>query len=1291
MSGRSESAVCASQGSDEADPAGWPTREDLFVDSVREAESGWAEADDSESDRYARADEQLSDPAFESDTRFESDYGAEADPEVEPGYGPETSEHGLDTEDADRATDSFVDEAEFAEELDESGWEKEHSVDEVERDGAEYDEYDSMEIPVEFGHDSYAEDDTPDTDRTGSDLEEPADFHDARETCECENCAHCAEQADSSAEAFEAPVVPANTRPPIRSTSTLREAWREYRCATARMVSLRMFGNWNTPVNPRTVEAWRALESSLTSAGYEVHRAWVYVCRNIGGTASASLHAYGLAIDIDHSRPTCNVNRPTPNRRQVWFSSAATKPDRCLDVRRGTADTSFTPEQVAAVEAIRTVDGFQVFAWGGRWSTTKDTMHFQINVTPTELARGIAPESIGTVQASEASDEYGAEQWPQPEDEPAAFDRLSSGGYLDSELIDADEADAELQGHEDEPMRLADEAMDSEGERQLTIPSTRPVATAADLDTALRVAFTTTGVAIVARSGCGYAVHQIGTPAICVPEPLVWNVLTVTEIHAVVLNGRTAYLPDPAGVGRWVQLPRMKEFFALPGATQGRQRARWIAALRKPGSTLPPIDLNRADSALLRALLVWNAQHAHPVDTVHRRIGGVPRDRGGRVNGATAPIAPIPLSEPDCYLPVIFTVEGGLESINAWDAGAGLSLGPIQINAQRAALPRFLWAVWQEDPALFTRVLGADTLGWQMRVHGDHPDLIATRGTSVVTMHGSDTDADVRRMIRYLHNGDPGKEGFDPAWRRRPAAAMLALVCWPHIQELLLRASSDWLRPGLAAINRAGIGPVDPVRPDQDTFVLTALLLSAYVRFSSCLPKLLKLLVKWPSAGAKLEHLQGAVESLGDPCRELIPRLSAQKTSARNVFRELPVTARSTPGDATIRGATTSEEAWGTVGTIPGGPAGGLAGRRMGAWADRPSAVVAPPAITTPSRTPPASSARPEGRAGGAIATEKECVAVPVLVPPTLACPAMDGVSADRPLRMPSPRAGRFESDPAIAAFATDLGRCYATRKGGSDDERARITTWMADDLASDYAASLAAGLVRYGEAWRKRADTAVQQRAEELRRTRRGVLTTDDLAIVERERCVQELWLAGRMNWLRTGWMVGQREKIDFSTLMPPSIPMLRSFAPPALPPGTEPSLVPIEPEGRGTPITSEAKRFLVELRGRSSGFDAANYSGHGGGKFSGRGLSLDLRLRSPLDSRGFYPRDKAIAFLADIDAAARAVGLRWRVLYNDFAVAAHVNRLKGARHVGFVGSPSRNLNWHGPLVLHFHLDLAP
>ena len=1084
--------------------------------------------------------------------------------------------------------------------------------------------------------------------------------------CGCAECAECAATPVHG----EVTPVPAGSRPPIRATSTLRNAWREYRCATDRMVTTRLFGKWHSPVNPRTVDAWRALETSLAAAGYDVHRAWVYVCRNIASKHALSLHAYGLAIDIDHANPRCNVNNPTPDRGKVRFSTAPTKMERCRDVQRGTADTSFTPDQVAAVEAIRTIDGHQVFAWGGRWATTKDTMHFQINVTPQELARGIAAETVGAVKAAKP-DEY------------ASADLTSLvGDHLTTEGLFEDE--------------------------QLSIPVGRPFATTNDLDSAVRSAFTTTGIAIIERSGAGYAVHQIRVPAASVPEPMVWNIVTVAGIHAVVLNGRMVYLPDPAGVGRWVQMPRMREFFGLPAATQGRQRSQWIKVLRNPGATLPPVDITRADSMLLRALLIWNAPHAFPVTAVHRTINGVKRDRGGVVEGATTPIPAIPLSEPDCYLPVISEAEGRLESINAWDAGAGLSLGPVQINAQRAALPRFLMSVWQNDAELFTRTLGPTTLGWAMRSHGDHPDLIATRGKKVITLHGRNADADVKRMIRYLHGGNPAKSGFDPDWRRRQAAALRSLLCWPHVQELLLQACTDWLGAGLAQIRRAGIGPLDPARPDGDTYVLTALLLSAYVRFSGCLPKLLHQLAKWPTATTKLAHWQTAVRALGDPCKQLIPRLTAQESTARRVHQELPISGRLTPGQTTIQEAATSEEAWGTVGTVLGGLAGGLLGGPVGAVAgglaghawgaadhrattDVPATPVPSSTPATPSSPPPAAAAPAEQRTVGPVAVPAECVAIPVLPPPDPPCPVGSAPSADRPLRMPAPGIGRFEGKPAITAFAADLAHCFAGRKAKTDADRARLTTNKADELAKDYAATLTAGLVRYGPGWKKKAQGAITKQEKELRRRNRGQLSADELAILEKERCRQEVWLAGRMDWLRTGWMVGRREEVDFQTLMPASIPALPHFLPPPLAAGTTPTLVPIEPEGTGTPITPEAKRFLVELRRRTSGFDASNYRRHGSRGFVDRGLSVDLMLRDRLDSRGFYPRDKAAAFLLTVDAAARAAGLRWRVLYNDFAVAAHINRLTRARHVLFIGQPGGNLNWHGPLILHFHIDLAP
>ncbi|WP_406356403.1 peptidoglycan-binding protein [Streptomyces sp. NBC_00658] len=172
----------------------------------------------------------------------------------------------------------------------------------------------------------------------------------------------------------------------LLSTEQVRRAWHDDECRDDHMVEATILMR-KTPVNAHTVQAWARLGQVLLRTSYRADRVWVYNCRNIAGSQARSLHAFGLAVDID---PKWNPHRPTPDLRKVRFSDATTQEARLADVQRNEADTVFTPEQVAAVESIRTVDGRQVFGWGGRWSKSKDTMHFQIGVTPEELSRGLA-------------------------------------------------------------------------------------------------------------------------------------------------------------------------------------------------------------------------------------------------------------------------------------------------------------------------------------------------------------------------------------------------------------------------------------------------------------------------------------------------------------------------------------------------------------------------------------------------------------------------------------------------------------------------------------------------------------------------------------------------------------------------------------------------------------------------------------------------------------------------------------------------------------------------------------
>src|SRR5205823_11217285 len=144
------------------------------------------------------------------------------------------------------------------------------------------------------------------------------------------------------------------------------------------------------------------------------------------------------------------------------------------------------------------------------------------------------------------------------------------------------------------------------------------------------------------------------------------------------------------------------------------------------------------------------------------------------------------------------------------------------------------------DPDLFARELGGP-LGWSMRPDGGHADLVVTRpGTPDVVLHGRAQDQ--RNIIGYLQSGTPGRDGFadiDRAWRRTLAERFRNLVVYPAVQQVVLDVTNWWLEPGLRQIEAAGIPALDPRAPDRSVFVLKALLLSAFVRYSGCLQPIL--------------------------------------------------------------------------------------------------------------------------------------------------------------------------------------------------------------------------------------------------------------------------------------------------------------------------------------------------------------------------------------------------------------------------------------------------------------------
>jgi hypothetical protein len=442
------------------------------------------------------------------------------------------------------------------------------------------------------------------------------------------------------------------------------------------------------------------------------------------------------------------------------------------------------------------------------------------------------------------------------------------------------------------------------GRTQLVVTprTTAPIHSAATLDAALAHPIAERGRHALVRGGLftggsRFDVYLWGAGE-RLPTPPVVELDIAPDAAAISINGGEAvYVPSntPLPVLRWVRIPRLRELYALPPEQQRIHRDRWTRRLAAARTSFTRAQLEAMSSPALRVLAATSAGGAFPVTPVRR--GSPAKDRGGVVHGVSVPLLRLPLVEPECYLPVIAEAEGRLESINAWDAGAGISLGPIQFNVQRAALFRFLRSVWELDRDLFAREFGTP-LGWSMQLDGDHWDLVVGAGPGAV-LHGRATESDIRRNVGYFQAGAPGASGFDAEFRRRVAERFRNIVVWPHVQEWIIETSAWWLEPGLAMIHREGIPPLDRRTPEPEVFVLKAMLLSAYVRFSGCLAPLLTQLRQWPTVGEKLANWRTALAATPTVCRGLQARLTAQESDAARVFRVVS-TLRAATGEAAV-------------------------------------------------------------------------------------------------------------------------------------------------------------------------------------------------------------------------------------------------------------------------------------------------------------------------------------------------------------------------------------------------------
>ncbi|MEM9104426.1 MAG: glycosyl hydrolase 108 family protein [Pseudomonadota bacterium] len=180
------------------------------------------------------------------------------------------------------------------------------------------------------------------------------------------------------------------------TTAKLRTAWKAFECAEGDMVTID-FGPDRIKIAPPTEDAWRALAAVLGHHGYRIRTADTdsYNCRTITGGTGKSLHSYGIALDVNWKT---NPFIKTPDKRKVRFSTKPTQAEREIDVKHHIADTDMTPAMIDDVMAIKTTAGASGFEWGGHFSSIKDAMHFEIDMSPEDLAKGIDWTTVkGTV------------------------------------------------------------------------------------------------------------------------------------------------------------------------------------------------------------------------------------------------------------------------------------------------------------------------------------------------------------------------------------------------------------------------------------------------------------------------------------------------------------------------------------------------------------------------------------------------------------------------------------------------------------------------------------------------------------------------------------------------------------------------------------------------------------------------------------------------------------------------------------------------------------------------------
>jgi hypothetical protein len=139
---------------------------------------------------------------------------------------------------------------------------------------------------------------------------------------------------------------------------------------------------WDPPcsqIGPVLVPAYRALDACLVGHDYPLRQAdtGAYNCRRITGGTGYSLHAFGPGHKFTF---TGGVTVTTALAVDLNWQTNPYGPTLITDMPK---------EMVKAITSIRTVDGVQVWRWGGDYAGNKDAMHFEVVCSPAQLGRGL--------------------------------------------------------------------------------------------------------------------------------------------------------------------------------------------------------------------------------------------------------------------------------------------------------------------------------------------------------------------------------------------------------------------------------------------------------------------------------------------------------------------------------------------------------------------------------------------------------------------------------------------------------------------------------------------------------------------------------------------------------------------------------------------------------------------------------------------------------------------------------------------------------------------------------------